>query len=235
LILKGPTGPFKSKLPAKPSDSGSVTYTISNKEAPDIIPIKVLILPEIENIRPAPVLNKNIRLSLGELAFTVTTPSKSSPGSSKKMFEVGELLDVTIQSIAEILNLEVPKVINIQHNTNKLDLKSMGLTDAEILVIQKESDTKFEELRDSANSTMRSIDNIKISIKETQKNINELNKAIKSLYIVYPDGNATITKLEENLSEQLNTQSTLHFNLDETTKQMNIIYKDIIRLSEVIR
>lgn len=235
MILKGPTGPFKNKLPASPSDSGSVTYTISNKEAPNITPVKTLILPEIENIRPAPKLDKNIRNTLGDLIYSITTGAKSSPGSNKKTFEVGELLETTITEVANILSIQVPESINIQHNTNKLDFASMGLTANEVASIEAASISTFETLRTQANSLKRTVENIKISIKENQKNINELNKAIKSLYIVYPNGNSTITKLENTLSTENKTQSDLNFDLNETIKQLNIVYNDIVRLSEVVR
>ena len=170
-------------MPQQPSDVGNVTYTISNND-PASAAGNFIIYPVAEKLRKRSSKHYDQdqrRASLGKLVYTITTGGVSVVGKSTKLFEVGQILEFsdispTVSDVDSVLGR-----IEIQHNTNLLDLEALGLTETEVNQLQNDSATYKEQLETQLTQTQNSIADNKSSIIELQKTINEANKALDAI------------------------------------------------------
>jgi hypothetical protein len=91
MIINFPTALYESVLPG-PSESGNITYTISNQDPPKSSNT-FLQLPRNEEIRKTPprtYSKYDKRKFSSDLIFNITIPSLSTEGSGIKNFEIGQ-------------------------------------------------------------------------------------------------------------------------------------------------
>lgn len=176
MILKFPTGLYSSVIPQSPSDSGNITYLISGS-SPPTSPLNFTHIPAgVESVKRAASVSK--RSSFGLLSRTNLSSVGSVTISNKKKFEVGDDLEFTDAKQASVAPIQ--KTNNIVHNTNYLDFEAMGLTADEIADIQNSALVEFNKLLTEVNSIRVSRENSDRNAAETQKEINEVTKAINA-------------------------------------------------------
>lgn len=243
MIINHPTGFYKTVLPSG-EEAGNVTYTISNQDPPRPV-IRVLPLPVIDQITPLPgalFSEQERRAEAGELVFTLLRSGRSSPGSNTKQFESGQSLGFGDDFGASIAGLQLSDVVQIQHNTNLLNLMAAGLTSEEISSLTNESIAKKMELEKEVTHLKTEINDLQVSIRENQKNLNETNKAINAVREVFdiPENdlgfeNDIYQKLLLNKStleiERTNLINDLNNKIDET----EIAHRSLFRVSELVR
>lgn len=239
IIIRYPTGLYEDagQLPAKPSDSTSVTFTISGEDP--LRPMEtVLQLPIAEQLRlrgPKSYTKKERRVELGELVFSLTSSRETTPGSNRKLFETGEILNFTDSDLIEDLSaLRVPSQIDIQHNTNMLDLEDIGLSEEEIQSVNDLSALKKEELDAQISAKRSEILNYRTQISEIQKKINETKKVISAISEL-DDTQSIVNKLAQNLVGLETERSDLISSTNTANSELEVLYQSLINVVELVR
>ena len=244
MIIRFPTGLYKSVLPVD-GKAGNVTYTISIQDPPKTN-VRITQIPPGEELQPAPDKifdDATRRAQFGELIYTIAENSRSIPGSNTKQFELGEILEFEENPpTQEIQPLESPTSLEIRHDTNVLDLASLGLSNEEIDELVAGSEQKQAELEKEFNSKNTEAKNLDTAITENQKKINETNKAIKATREVfdisagdltfdepiYQKLLATLVEFELQRTELITRRNTIISELKDTSRA-------ILRVSELVR
>lgn len=244
MIIRFPTGLYKSVLPAG-KESGNITYTISTQDPPKTN-VRITQIPPGEEFQPAPDKifdDATRREQFGDLIYTIANNSRSLPGSNIKQFELGEILAFEENPPQqEVQSLRSPDSIEIRHDTNVLDLSSLGLTDEEIVVLVAGSEEKQAELEQEFNDKNIEAKNLDTAITENQKKINETNKAIKATREVFdiPEGDLTFDqpiyqKLLETLAKLEVLRVELIIRRNDIVPELREITQAIFRVSELVR
>ncbi len=234
MILKAPTGLYSRLLPIVESDSTAVTYTISNNDPPPPPLIQTVVAPRsvVYSIEPPAVYH---RADYGDLVFSVVEGKRSTTGSNKKAFEAGEIIN--FDDTVKVSSSVSTNKLTIQHNTNVLDLSSLGLTQDEIDTIADESDKMADLKRAEVSSLQTQISDIKIMIRENQKIINECNKAIKAVTVTFSgaSGSDILDKLTIKLSDLELERSALNDQLTQKSTDLTAAQDELIDISQVVR
>jgi len=223
MIIRFPTGLYRSILP-KGTQAGSVTYIISNQNPPKT-EVRAIQIPTFERRKPLPqslYTPGERRGGFGELIYTLAKANRSKPGSNIKQFEVGEIIEFTDDPIEEVLFTNAPDSIEIQHNTNILDLDSIGLSPVEIDQLIAESERRKDELEKEFTSLKSELETFNADISENQKKINESNKTIKAVRSIY---NIPVEAERSQLISNRNTKST----------EVEEAYNKLISVSQLVR
>lgn len=245
MIIRFPTGLYADagQLPIAPADAGNVTYVISNEDPrrPQDVTVQLPLAAEIAPRPPLAYDDKTRRAQLGPLVYTFVDANQTQTGSNRKMFEVGEFIDFSTEEIALPDQTPVPSVVDIQHNTNVLDLADAGLTEDEINSLVDLSTTKKKELEDQLATVQSDISNQKIAISENQKQINEVIKIINAVRVVVniPEGS---TQHDPILDQLLTRQADLELartalvdGLDTLNSQATVILNNLLSVSELVK
>lgn len=208
-------------------------------EDPPRSPVRLTQLPVAEELQPNPervFTDRERREQFGELVYTVTKNSRSNPGSNIKQFELGETLTFDVNPPEqEILPLQSPKSLDIQHNTNILDLESLGLDEDEINSLVEGSEDKQVELEGEFNQKNTEASDLETSIVENQKKINETNKAIKATRTVFGISDGDLTDPNEIYQKLLETLVVLETDREQLISDRNAIRDDLKSITESIR
>lgn len=245
MIIRFPTGLYADagQLPESPSDAGNVTYTISN-DIPTRPVSVTLQLPLAEELKQRPPLaydDKTRRAQLGALVYTYVDSKQTKTGSNRKMFEVGQFVDVNTEDITLPEQTPVPSIVEIQHNQNLLDLEDAGLTEDEINSLIDLSTTKKKELENQLSAIQNQIANQKIAISENQKQINEVVKIINAVRVVVniPEGsnepNAVLDQLLVRQEELELARTALIAALNALNTLATTTLNSLISVSELVK
>lgn len=182
MIIRHPTALFDSVLPKAPAYGGNITYTVSMDDPERIFQTTIRLPPAIERREKS---GKNIsdsvrRVNLGGRVFTISKTKKSVTGSSKKQFEVGQILTFGADTDPEINPMLVGD-LELRHDTNLLDLSGLGLTDADIVNISFSAMDRLKELQAELSAATRQRGNAEIAINENKKSQNETKKAVDAV------------------------------------------------------
>lgn len=235
MILRAPTGLYEKHLPTEPSDSSPVTWSISNKNPPPIPLVQTVVAPQSIVFAPEPPSVEN-REDYGELVFSVVVGRRSTTGSNKKAFEVGDV--IYLEDDDDLISPTIPiNQLTIQHNTNVLDLESLGLTEEEITAIDEQSNVAIEEKRDEVASLQTQVSDLQIAIRENQKFINECVKAIKAVTVTFSDetDNGIIDKLNTKLENLKAERTSLNEQIETKAAALTTAQDEFIDLSQVVR
>lgn len=237
MIILSPTGSFSRALPVSPSDNRSVTYTISNRPPPPVLPSFVVVAPTgILNSNPPTDVQR--RDAYGELIFSIVSGEKSVTGTATKAFEPGEAIDFDQDlELAEVVNTTQ---VSIQHNTNILNLAAMGFSDDDINEIGSQSATAFKQISDDVTRLQTTINDTKIAISKNQIAINEANKALKAVMTLNEVIGSTTdslfeSKLEAKLAELQSEKASLITQLDAYNKELLEAQDDLYKISQLVR
>jgi len=234
LIIRFPTGLYINKLPIDPEDSGSITWTISTEKPsrPTTILQQYPSALQLSTLTPSSLTSQEARKLYGTLLVTVTK-SKTSTGLSNTIrYEVGKILEQNDISIA-FDNTLVPKDVEIQHANNIYDLKSLGLTDEEIALLESESNTKSDEIREELTEVTTQLDVVRNAIFENQKQISEAQSSINALNLTTLD--SIKEKLEQKLSELQGLNTQLRTQENELETEALSLRNQLLAISVLVR
>lgn len=243
MIIKFPTGLYKSVLP-EGSSSGNITYIISSQNPPRSA-VNANKLPVSEELLPAPEsvhTDLERREQLGELVFSISSGSRSVPGSNVKFYEAGEVLIFdNLEPVEEVVATRAPDRIEVRHDTNLLDLEAVGLTTEEANAIRLLSAEKERDLQRQFSTKRTEISNLDASILENQKNINESTKTLNAIMelLGIPDGgtsdNSIYVKVANNLEDLKDQRNVLISSRNTASSELEEINQSIVRISELVR
>jgi len=236
MIIGFPTGLYRIILPQQASDPGNITWTISSQDPPRSDE-DFQELPLAEAIRPKVPINPNDedrRGSFGELIFTVAESAQTIPGSAKKAFEVGDILGFETEELDAEFSQPLTAV-EVRHDTNLLDLSSLGLDPAEINDIIGKSLKKQEEILVTLNEQISVVENTKVRIRENQKDINETQKTIDAVAVVEGSGSSVLDKLDTRLEELRAEREALIAVLGVSQQAVKDTRDDLLAVSQLVR
>ena len=237
MIIEFPTALYIPILPSSPEIAGNVTYTISSEDPPRQSQI-LQQLPAAEILKPLPskvFTPEENRAVLGDFIFSVSRSSRSETGSNKKQFEVGQFLDFGDQdTFGDLTVTEVPQKIDLQQNTNLLDLESLGLSTRESDTVTTQASAKFDEILEELNVIKTKIDDNKISISENQKSLNETEKTISAVELL-DDVEDILADLRNTAEELISEREDLISNTNILNEQAKQKYNDLLKIRELVR
>jgi hypothetical protein len=250
MIILYPTGlyadagqlPWSDSL-ENPSDAGNVTYTVSNNAPmrPQDLTIQLPLAEEVAQRPPLAYNDKTRRAQLGELIYTYNFGNQTVPGSNRKLFEVGEYLDFNSPEIDLPGQTPIPSIVDIQHNTNLLDLTDAGLSQDQQSALIDQSTVMKKDLEDQLTSIQNHINNQKIAINENQKQLNEVLKIISAVRVVVgiPAGsqkhNSTLDQLLTRQIELETARTSLVASLNVLNSQATTTLNALLSVSELVK
>ena len=205
MIIKYPTGLYKNALPSEPSDSTSVTYTISN----ELPPRTKLVFPKIPvgsygKVRePSQTTKQERRATVGSLIFTVSSAGRQTSDSAIQQYQVGQVLDFGNTLLRSVNPMLVSGVTEARHDINRFDYERLGISDDEVNIINNESSKTYEVLVDELNNLRVARSGAESKISLNQQKVNEANKNLDALAIIHnnnptdSDVESLITKFEK--------------------------------------
>lgn len=238
MIIKFPTALYASVIPTV-EDVGNVSWLISSNDPPrpSAAPIPLQLGESSQPLPPRTNSPADRLVALGELVFALSFGTTREVGVGAKAFEVGELLDFEAEDgVTQIDGLNVPDVVDVQQNTNMLDLVGAGLTQDEADDLVQSAQTKFDELMNSLNDIKTTINDKKVQIQDTQRLLNEAIKATNAAIQVFGGtDNVVVTKLTNRQSELVKQRDSLVVGVNNLSAQAQTTYDDLIKIKEVVR
>lgn len=226
------------QLPQSPSDVGNVIYTISNED-PKRSNALVVQLPVAEEIRKRPGIvynDKDRRVAFGELIYTLIEANRTETGTNRKLFDVGEILEFDDDDIVIPDQMKIPKQVDIQHNTNLLDLEDIGLSVDEINSVITQVENRKKELENKVAEFQSLISNNQTLIQENQKKLNETHKAMNAVKIAFNDAsNPIVLKLLAHVEELSNERDTLIATVNSLNDEASKAFDELIKVSTLVK
>lgn len=223
MIINYPTGLYRNVLPSKPSDGGNVTFTISNSSPPRTN----LLFPKISR----GVLDRkrsNIDVGLfarrqttGELIFSVSSSSRSVEGNNSRTFEIGQILEFSDAPPQSIDPMFVSSKTEIQHNINRFDYASLGISESDIKLIEKESLEIKDVLTNRLNILRELRTDSETVISTQQKIINDSNRNINALQIILESSDETDQDIEELIQKFVSKRDQAFIDRDTAKQEAN--------------
>lgn len=243
MIIDFPTALYNAVLPKDSEDDASVTFTISSTNPPRDTE-KTSQLPIAEKLKPLPdkiFTRSQNRDALGELVFSISQSFITDIGTNKKQFEVGELLNFGEESDAEPIGItEVPDLVDLQQNTNLLDLSEFGLSEEDIESLIDQAEDKFNELIEELNDIKSNVKDNEVKLLENQKSLNEVRKAIKAVRVVLnvPEestGDGILQTLLESEEDLVEERNALVSDTDSLNEQAKSKFQELLDTRELVR
>jgi hypothetical protein len=238
MIIVAPTALYLSLLPKDPDQGGSVTWTISSNDPPRA-KISVPILTQTEELTPLPpkIFDPEQRqIGAGEFVFNVSFTNATPAGLGNKSFEAGQLLEFDdVDDVPTANRSQVPTVLDIQQNTNILDLEQFGIEESEIEDIEALARKRLYEVITELNDVKEQTNSVSVQILDNQKLINEVRKIHRSLQLILPADDPTLIKLSIKETELEQERIVLIDTLNQLHKLASEKYTLVIQLREVVR
>jgi len=235
MIIKVPTGLYSELLPKKPSDAGSVTFTVSNQTPTR----SELIYPKIPQQiieRPKYIRSKDIlkrRNTMGDLVVSINNSKTKQLGNNNKIYEIGQVLsfgETTLKSLDPML---VNDKNEVKHNINKLDYARMNVNSDEASIIQTKSLLIYEKLVKELNNIKTNRRDYEIIIQSNQKIINDTNRTINALNIILEqEKDDDIIGLKNKLEDKILASENI---IAEAISKANNLADEATRLQDKIK
>lgn len=228
MIINYPTGMYKNAI------DDNITWHISSNP-PQTVFRTYIQIPAVESIRPLPDRvheSSRRRGSKGSLVFSVNEAHGSIAENGKKQYAEGEVLEF---GDVNIIDIDMPPNSRIEsrHNTNILDLESMGLSSDQVDGLYDRATRKRKLLDESYKYVRSEIENLEKNISNVQKSINEVNKAIAAVSVIGDD--IIIESLNEKL-ESLNDDMQSYVSQHRTkVVESESIIEQIRQVNEMIK
>lgn len=236
MIIRFPTGLYRNVLPKSPSDSGSVTYLISNSEPPRTD----LLFPKIPNgvlnrkriSRDAEPLRR--RKVVGSLAFTVSKSSRDISGNDDKILETGQVLEFSDSPVRSVDPMLVGNDTQIRHDINTINYQPLDVSDDELQAISDAALMASRSLAERLNDVRQKRKNAEQLVVTNQKIINDANRTINALRAVVESSEAGQDIVD--LIIKLESRKTQAFvDRDAATADANVLAVEASKIQDEIR
>jgi len=234
VIISFPTALYSNLIPGV-GDTGNVTWLISSTDPPRSVQ-SFQQIPSAEFIRrrDPPVYNdQQRRAAMGDAVFSLSQGSQSVVGSAVKQFEVGQVLDFTGEELAEASQTAVPEMIDVQQNTNLLDLSALGLSEVEIKDVVQAAEEKKKKIEDEIVALLEKIDDVRVGINENQKRINEANKVLDAAVVV--EDAVVVSKMQIKITDLSAQRNALIATLNSYNADVKVKYDQLLQVIQLVR
>lgn len=224
MIIKSPTANYIPILPSY-SESGNITYTISNTAPPK----KGSIAPTIPTgVAQAKASSINYSKTEGKILATITNGYNSIASTVSKQYSVGDILEFGNEQVDVSIRQEFTQ-LDTNYDINPIDYKKLGLTDADIQMILAAGNAENDKIRKTLNEKNSEYNNTKNNIVIVQGEINEIDKTLLALSLLDESHvGEIINKLRIKKETLSNSISELNVNLDS-------LYSEILDLTDKAR
>lgn len=235
MIIEFPTGLYGDKIPTKRSDSGSITWTVSTEEPtrPTTVLQQYPIARQLSELPESELTDSEVRSLYGDLIVTSVNTKTSQSLSNSYLFEIGSTIDAAALEAIAVQNSIAPSNVEIQHDNNIYDLKTLGLTDEEIATLNDETAKRAKELRATLASTAINLDITKNRIAEITKQISETENSINAISLTSLSD--IKIKLENKLVELKEEKSNLEVQKDALEASSVATYNELLQISVLVR
>lgn len=237
MIIKYPTGLYQDagQLPIKESDSGNVTFTISN-EIPKRATSPTVQLTAAEELKPLPLPDyafEDRRELYGELIYTLIDGNESATPTGKKLFSIGQVLEFDEEEFDIPDSVNIPYV-DVQHNTNIMNYDDAGLSEDDVTLITSNAMVRKSELENEIAAAQSLLYDLQTGISENQKTLNEVNKIISAVQSL-PNSTDILNKLKLKQEELIQSRSELTDQYNAKTIELNDLFDQMLKISEIVK
>lgn len=236
MIITVPTALYLSVLPKSANDPTAITWLISSTDPPRTISDTPLLTKQEESQKLPAILFDPIQrqTNVGEFVFNVNYSIASKIGSGIKSFEVGQILEFeTSGDEIDIESLRVPEVVDLQQNTNILDLLGAGLSEQEVKEFENQSREMFNTLISEINTNKANINSLEVSIGDNQKTINETKKIRQAVELI--NNKILLDKLVAKENVLIDEKARLLNHLNDLNLATNNLYDRLLLIKEIVR
>jgi len=235
VIINYPTALYLAVIPQSASDNGNVTYIVSMTSPPNG-PLTEIQLPAAIEFRQRVPIDK--KKPDGQRVYTNTLSNASSIGSAKKQFEVGQILEFGASEESTLQPMLASNPLQIRHDTNILDLSSLGVSQADITAINNSADSQFTTLNSELSVVRQARIDIETDITENQKNQNETKKAIAALEQLVqsdPSLQSVLDSLKSKLALFVTQMNALVVIANEQASNATDLENRILAVAQMVR
>lgn len=244
MIINYPTGFYRTAIITDPDIPSNITFTISNGPPPrtELLFVKTPVALGIRGrlARVHSEIERRDAVSL--LAYSTATNRNSNVSFGAKQFESGQTLDFDNDNDnISVDPMLVSQTTEVKHDTNLLDLSSLGIDDDTQSVINNESTFAYNSLLDDLNEVVGRRANYEADLRSTQKSLNEAIKAIDGLdgvLEVVPDNQSLISArfvLIQKRDDLLVQQSSLIDSANLAAAEAIVIRDKMVRVAQLVR
>jgi hypothetical protein len=212
----------------------NITWHVSSNNPPTTFRTYTQV-PVVESIRPLPrrAHSRDVRRSTkGDLVFSVNETHGRRTPSGKKQFAEGEVLEFGDVNVADIA-IPPSNKIEARHNTNILDLESLGLEEEQVSDLYSRAMDTRESLDERYQTVRSQIEDLESLIRDTQKSINEVNKAIAAVAVIGDESiESSLNNKLESLQTDLHEYVTQH---EAAVAESESIMDQIRQINEMVR
>jgi hypothetical protein len=174
----------------------------------------------------------------GQRVYTNTLSNASSIGSAKKQFEVGQVLEFGVSEESTLQPMLASNPLQIRHDTNILDLSSLGVSQADIIAINNSADSQFTTLNTELSVVRQARIDTETDITENQKNQNETKKAIAALerlVLSDPSLQSILSSLKEKLVAFVAQMDILITRANKQASDASDLENKILAVAQMVR
>lgn len=242
MIINFPTGLYD--LPTVPSDSRSVTFTISNEEPPrtNLVYPKIPLGIVDRKKTPNSLSLLERRSSFGGLIFSVSRASRVATGNNAHQFETGQVLSFGDTPLRVVSPMLVSEKTETQHDLNRFDYQSLNITAAEQQLIADASISTHDMLVGQLNELKRQRADAEIELNTQQKIINEATRNIEALAVIADnsvgtvgDIEALIEKLERKRQEAFEARDAASSAADAAAAEADLVVARLRAVATVLK
>jgi len=222
MIINYPTGSYNTVLPARPSDSESVVYTISSTKPPrtslNVIQIPMGIVAKQHVKRDLPDTLR--RSNLGVLALTTKENRPGVTGTGNQLFYAGQILEFTDSSAVEIANIN--SSLETEHDQHYIDPDSVGLEQSELDDVSANAFVVQRQILSELEALQKRKDDLEAEVVTQQKVLNEANRVIAGVDVILendPD-NQEMKNVKARMQAVVTTATAA---IDEIVAELNTL------------
>jgi hypothetical protein len=243
MIINSPTGLYKNVIPAAPSNSGNVTYTISMADPPRISELYPKIPEGVSNRKKLlKTITTTPRKSVGGLAFTTSKASATTASNNVKQFGMGQVLEFGSVNVRAVDPMLVSNKTEYKHDVAVIDYDKLGVDIDGQLIVGEASFVVHKKLSDKLNDLKELRANSEVLINNNQKIINETRRTTGALKVIVDQSdeydneiNELIVQLDVKLSDAVNAKDIAVSDANKHATDAKVISDELRKISLVMK
>jgi chromosome segregation ATPase len=240
MIISAPTGLYLPILPKSPSESGNISYVISNNDPPRSSTTFIQ-FPGFERIfRESDLVydKEEKRVFAGELIYDITKPSESIKGSGVAQFEIGQVLEFSEESVStdssEVDTYNLDR-LELRQDLKAIDYESVGLSKSDYEELVSASLKRLNEITDEIGSVGASLKSNNSLILKNQADINNANSLLNNIEAILGATHASADKVRQTLEDLESTKSELLSERQSLQLELASLRDELNKVREVVR
>lgn len=243
MIINSPTGLYKNAIPAAPSNSGNVTYTISMTDPPRLAELYPRIPEGVSNRKKSlKTITTTPRKSVGGLAFTTSKASATTASNNVTQFGMGQVLEFGSINVRAVDPMLVSDKTEYKHDVAVIDYDKLGVDIDGQSIVDEASFVVHKKLSDKLNDLKELRANSEVLINNNQKIINETRRTTGALKVIVDQSdeydneiNELIVQLDVKLSDAINAKDIAVSDANKHAADAKVISDELRKISLVMK